>query len=60
MKSEFATNSVKIMGAFFALSAVLFIQAVPLTAQQIPASELPPPGSDTGLDGKYDPQNALG
>ena len=40
------------------LSVLLFVPAdVPLGAQQIPASELPPPGTDTGLDGKYDPEN---
>jgi histidine triad (HIT) family protein len=44
---------------FFALPALLFVQAARLTAQQIPASELPPPGTDTGLDGKYDPQNGI-
>jgi histidine triad (HIT) family protein len=45
---------------FFLVSlALLFLNAVPLTAQQIPASELPPPGTDTGLDGKYDPQNGI-
>ena len=43
---------------FFALSALLFTQVVPLTAQ-IPASELPPPGTDSGLDGKYDPENGI-
>ena len=44
---------------FFGLSALLLVQATPLCAQQIPASELPPPGTDTGLDGKYDPQNGI-
>src|SRR3979409_2367311 len=38
--------------------ALLFVQASPLTAQ-IPASELPPPGTDTGLTGKYDPENGI-
>src|SRR2546421_12931866 len=41
------------------LSAVLFLQGSRLCAQQIPASELPPPGTDTGLEGKYDPQNGI-
>ena len=41
------------------LGALLFVQAAPLAGQQIPASELPPPGSDTGLNGKYDPQNGI-
>jgi len=44
---------------FFGLGALLFVQAAPLAAQQIPADELPPPGTDTGLDGKYDPQNGI-
>jgi histidine triad (HIT) family protein len=41
------------------LSTLLFGQVGPLTAQQIPASELPPAGVDTGLEGKYDPQNGI-
>ena len=50
---------VRSMGMFFGLSALLFVQAAPVSAQQIPAAELPPPGTDTGLDGKYDPQNGI-
>ncbi len=42
----------------FALSALLLVPAA-LSIAQIPASELPPPGTDTGLDGKYDPQNGI-
>jgi hypothetical protein len=34
------------------LSTLLLTQTKPLVGQQIPASELPPPGTDTGLDGK--------
>src|SRR6266513_6308848 len=41
------------------LSTLLLTQTKPLVGQQIPASELPPPGTDTGLDGKYDPQNGI-
>jgi histidine triad (HIT) family protein len=41
------------------LSALLFLQTKPLVGQQIPASELPPAGTDTGLEGKYDPQNGI-
>ncbi|MEN3369587.1 MAG: histidine triad family protein [Verrucomicrobiota bacterium] len=48
----------KMIRMFFTLAALLFLEAVPLTAQ-IPASELPPPGTDTGLDGKYDPKNGI-
>jgi histidine triad (HIT) family protein len=50
---------VRSVGMFVGLSALLFVQAAPLAAQQIPADELPPPGTDTGLDGKYDPQNGI-
>ena len=48
----------KMTRILFALPALLFLQASPLIAQ-IPASELPPAGTDTGLDGKYDPQNGI-
>jgi histidine triad (HIT) family protein len=44
---------------FFGLSALLFVQGTRLCGQQIPASELPPSGTDTGLEGKYDPQNGI-
>jgi histidine triad (HIT) family protein len=49
-----------VRNVFFGLSAILLlVQAASLPAQQIPASELPPPGTDTGLEGKYDPQNGI-
>jgi histidine triad (HIT) family protein len=51
-------RTMKMTRIFFALPILLFGAAAPLTAQ-IPASELPPPGTDTGLDGKYDPQNGI-
>ena len=41
------------------LSTLLLTQTKPLVGQQIPASELPPPGTDTGLEGKYDPTNGI-
>src|SRR5215469_16229720 len=41
------------------LGLLLCVQASPLAAQQIPADELPPPGTDTGLDGKSDPKNGI-
>src|SRR5204863_8342923 len=41
------------------LSTLLFLQTEPLVGQQIPASDLPPAGTDTGLEGKYDPQNGI-
>ena len=56
MHSEFRT--MKIVEMFFGLTTLLFVQAAPLAAQ-IPANELPPPGTDTGLDGKYDPENGI-
>lgn len=42
----------------FGLSALLFVQPARLCAQ-IPADELPRAGTDTGLEGKYDPQNGI-
>src|SRR4051812_48004919 len=48
----------KIIRMFFSLPVLLFLGASPLTAQ-IPASELPPPRTDSGLDGKYDPENGI-
>jgi histidine triad (HIT) family protein len=50
-------SAVRSMGVFFGLSALLFVHAGRLAAQQIPVDELPPAGTDTALDGKYDPQN---
>jgi histidine triad (HIT) family protein len=51
--------TVKPIGVFVGLTALLFAQIAPLVAQQIPASELPAAGTDTGLEGKYDPQNGI-
>src|SRR4051812_5676586 len=50
--------SVRCVGIFLTLSALLFAQIAPVCAQ-IPASELPPAGTDTGLEGKYDPANGI-
>jgi histidine triad (HIT) family protein len=53
-------NTYSIMNMKFSamfIGALLLMQTGPLFGQQIPASELPPPGTDTGLDGKYDPGN---
>ena len=52
-------HTVRWIGICFGLSALMFVQGTPLLAQQIPASELPPPGTDTGLEGKYDPTNGI-
>ena len=57
MNLKFSTA--RSLGTFFGLSALLFLPGSPLTAQQIPAGELPPSGTDTGLEGKYDPQNGI-
>jgi hypothetical protein len=54
---NFKFSTVRNVGIVFA--ALLLVVGAPLGAQQIPASELPPPGTDTGLDGKYDPQNGI-
>ena len=48
----------RIIEIFFGLTALLFVKVAPLVAQ-IPPSELPPRGTDTGLDGKYDPENGI-
>ena len=48
----------KLIAAFSASLLLLLVPAIPLTAQ-IPASELPSAGTDTGLEGKYDPQNGI-
>jgi len=42
----------------FALLALLFVQAAASIAQ-IPASELPAAGTDSGLEGKYAPENGI-
>src|ERR1041385_1926129 len=56
MNVKFST--VRTIGPLFALGALLFVQ-VARVAAQIPASELPAAGTDTGLEGKYDPQNGI-
>ena len=48
----------KLITTFSASLLLLLVPAIPLTAQ-IPASELPLAGTDTGLEGKYDPQNGI-
>src|ERR1044071_4113184 len=52
------STTVKRIGAFFGLGALLFVQAASVAAQ-IPAAELPAAGTDTGLEGKYDPENGI-
>src|SRR5437868_14059879 len=58
-RTDRQSSRMKTYLGLLAFAALLFVQAVPLFAQQIPASELPSPGTDTGLDGKYDPQNGI-
>ena len=48
----------RIIRMLFGLAALLFLEAARSTAQ-IPPSEMPAPGTDTGLDGKYDPENGI-
>lgn len=48
----------KITGVVLGLSTLLLVHASPLSAQ-IPANELPPADADTGLEGKYDPENGI-
>ena len=48
----------KMIRMFFTLAVLLFLDAARSTAQ-IPPSEMPAPGTDTGLDGKYDPENGI-
>ena len=48
----------KMIRMLFGLAALLFLEAALLTAQ-IPPSEMPAPGTDTGLSGKYDPENGI-
>ena len=51
--------SARLIRIVFGLCALLLVQGARLWAQQIPASELPPAGTDTGLEGKYDPENGI-
>ena len=50
--------NLKLSTLLIGLSTLLLTQTKPLVGQ-IPASELPPSGTDTGLEGKYDPQNGI-
>jgi histidine triad (HIT) family protein len=52
-------NTAKGVGLSFGLGTVLLFAATSSVPAQIPASELPPAGTDTGLEGKYDPQNGI-
>ena len=52
------SKTVRRIGAFCGLGAFLFMQAAPVAAQ-IPANELPAAGTESGLEGKYDPENGI-
>ena len=51
--------NLKLSSVLFGLTVLLFVSADVRLDAQIPASELPPAGTDTGLEGKYDPQNGI-
>src|SRR5437764_14162633 len=57
--NTYSVMNLKFSTLLIGLSTLLLTQTKPLAGQQIPASELPPPGTDTGLDGKYDPENGI-
>src|SRR6266404_7351907 len=58
-RNAYSVMNLKFSTLLIGLSTLLLVQTKPLVGQQIPASELPSPGTDTGLDGKYDPQNGI-
>ena len=51
--------NLKFSSLLFGLTLLLILRADVRLGAQIPASELPPAGTDTGLEGKYDPQNGI-
>ena len=53
------SKALRSIGAFFGMGALLLMQATPIFAQPIPAEHLPPAGVDSGLEGKYDPENGI-
>ena len=58
-RNAYSVMNLKFSTLLIGLGMFLLTQTKPLVGQQIPASELPPPGTDTGLEGKYDPQNGI-
>ena len=58
-RNAYSVMNLKFSTLLIGLSTLLLTQTTPLVGQQIPASELPPSGTDTGLEGKYDPQNGI-
>ena len=56
MKIALSIMNMKFSAAF--IGALLLTQGGLVTAQ-IPPDELPPAGTDTGLEGKYDPENGI-
>jgi histidine triad (HIT) family protein len=58
-RNAYSVMNLKFCTLFIGLGTLLLTQTKPLVGQQIPASDLPPPGTDTGLEGKYDPTNGI-
>lgn len=58
-RNTYWVANVKFSTLFIGFSTLLLLQSRSLSGEQIPASELPPSGTDTGLEGKYDPQNGI-
>jgi len=58
-RNAYSVMNLKFSSLLIGLTTLLLTQTKPLVGQQIPASDLPPPGTDTGLEGKYDPQNGI-
>ena len=47
-RNAYSVMNLKFSTLFIGLGTLLLTQTKPLVGQQIPASELPPPGTDTG------------
>ena len=58
-RNTYSVMNLKFSTLLIGVITLLVVQTKPLVGQQIPASELPSPGTDTGLEGKYDPQNGI-
>ena len=59
MPMNSSSTNARSSGAIAGLGALLLCALAGSLCAQIPASELPPAGTDTGLEGKYDPQNGI-
>ena len=58
-RNAYSVMNLKFSMLLIGLSTLLLTQSKSLVGQQIPASDLPRPGTDTGLEGKYDPTNGI-